>query len=105
MQNSRSLPLFQMFSPIIVPRLTPATSASRPETMPPLSSLSITRSAARPMITPTRNTTMPAVSGGMKARNRDHTRDRPTSTRPANMVMPQTNGSPPSFTASTEGAR
>ena len=48
---------------------------------------------------------MPAVSGGDEARNRDHTRDRATSMRPANMVMPQTNGSPPSFAASTEGAK
>jgi hypothetical protein len=105
MQNSRSLPLFQMFSAIIVARLAPAISASSAGTSPSCPSPSITLSAASPMITPIRNTTMPAVSGGTKARRRDHTRDSPISTNPAKIVMPQTSGMPPSFAASMEGAR
>ena len=105
MQNRRSWPLFQMFSPIITASARPATAASRPDTEPDAPSPSRARSAASPMMTPIRNTTRPAVSDGINVRSFVHTRDSAISTSPAKIVMPHTSGRPPVFTASIDGAR
>ena len=80
-------------------------AASRLDTEPDVPSPSKARSAASPMMTPIRNTTRPAVSDGISVRKRVHTSESAISTSPAKIVMPHTNGRPPVFAASSEGAR
>ena len=100
----RVIPLPQTLNATMVARVMPATHHSAALTGAACGP-SNERSPAMPADRPIMKITSPDISGGNIERSRWRSGASAASSTPAKNVMPNTSGSPPSFAASSEGAK
>ncbi len=100
----RRMPRPQTLRMTIAANVMPATNHSDVPTAA-MSGPSIERRPAMPADMPIIRITRPEISGGKIARKRLSSGATAVSSRPAKIVMPNTIGSPPSRTASSDGAK